>query len=98
VRVAGHSAQIYPNGFELIVGHMSVYGPRHYLKHSAVNGRVVAIVGHGFGTVWVQFVKVMPGAHNRLEFLKIITAFRIASVIGRQIARDDVRPETRAAV
>ena len=48
MRVARYSTQIRPNRFELIVGHMPVYWPRHHLKQSTVNGRVVAIVSDGF--------------------------------------------------
>ena len=75
---------------------MPVYGPRHDLQQSAVNRCQITIVGDIASAIRVQFVEVVTGPHDSHEGAEVIAAFGVASVIWRQVPRNDIRAESGA--
>ena len=95
--VAGNRAQIGPNGLKLMVCHVPVQGPGHDLQQTAVDGREIAIVGNIASAIWMQLVEVMACPQNLHEGAQIVAAFGVASVIGCQVAGNDVRAKSRGS-
>src|SRR5690349_18685263 len=77
-----------------MVSHVPVQGPRHHLQQTAVDRRQITIVGDVASAIRMQLVEVMAGSYDLDERAQVIAAFGVARVIGRQVAGDNVGPES----
>ena len=96
--IARYCAQIRPDRLQLTIGHIRMQRPGHHLEHGTVYRKLITIVSYDVGAVQVKLVEIVSGPHDRHEGGQIIASFRIAGVIGCEIATNDIRAETRASV
>jgi hypothetical protein len=80
---ARNGAQVLVDRSKVMVGHVLKGRPGHYLK------------------IWpklgMRVIRINTGPHDRAEFFKRPTAFRVAGFIGSQIARDEERTKQQCA-
>lgn len=89
-RDAGDRAQIFVDSTQVMVRHVVIDGPWHYLETRAVErGRQTIPVG-GTGTGWMEFIHVDACPYDLNKLVKCVTPFRKPSFVRRQVARDDV--------
>src|SRR6201984_3144340 len=89
-RDAGDRAQIFVDSTQVMVRHVVIDRPWHYLETSAVErGRQTIPVG-GAGTGWMEVIHVYACPYDPNKLVKRVTPFRKPSFVRGQIARDDV--------
>jgi hypothetical protein len=60
---AGDGTQIFVDGPELMVAHVLIYDPWHYLKNFAVDwSRLAVAVGARCPTTWMLAIKILAGS------------------------------------
>jgi len=83
---AGDRAQIFVDSTEVMVSHVVIDGPWHYLEKSAVErGRQTIPVG-GAGTGWMEVIHVYACPYDLDKLWKRTTSFRQSSFVRCQIA------------
>jgi len=89
-RNARDCAQVFVDSTEVMVGHVVIDGPWHYLeKISIERGRQTSSVG-GTGTGWMEVIHVDACPYDLNKLVKCVTPFRKPSFVRGQIARDDM--------
>src|ERR1700687_2667926 len=89
-RNAGDRAQIFVDSTQVVVRHVVIDRPWHYLKDSAVErGWQTTPIG-GAGTGWMEVIHVDACPYDLNKLFKCVTSFRQPSFVRGQIARDDV--------
>ena len=61
---AGDRAQIFVDCPEVVVSHVLVRGPRHYLEQVAAERKRKAVRGYGSGTRRMEMIKVCTMSHD----------------------------------
>ena len=89
-RNAGDRAQIFVDSTQVVVRHVVIDRPWHYLEKSAVERGWQTIPVGGAGTGWMEVIHVYACPYDPHKLRKRMTSFRQSSFVRGQIARDDV--------
>src|SRR5713101_2144443 len=79
---------------KVMIRHVLINGPWHYLETSPVERRREAAPGGGAGTGRMEVIHVHASPNDLNKFFKRVASFRQPSFIRRQVAGDDVGERT----
>ena len=91
---ARDGAEIFVDGPKVMIRHVLINRPWHYLETSPVERRREAAPGGGAGTGRVEVIHVLASPDDLHKLRKRVTTFRPPGFIRRQIAGEDVGERT----
>jgi len=82
---ARNRTQIFVDGPEVMLSHVVVDRPWHYLEKFAIKGRWKAVCGYSGGTGWMDVIHVNACPDDLNKLSKGVASFRPPSFVWRQV-------------